>query len=66
VKAFKKACDQLSKQKEMQTAIASMAMQDSGPAADLGGAQQMEPPPNHGTAGPPKQEPQGGTSSDSE
>jgi hypothetical protein len=61
VKAFKKACDQLVKQKELQTALAAGAMQDSGPAKDLGGAEAMEPPPNHGTAGPPQQEPQGGS-----
>lgn len=44
VKAFLKACTQLEKQQELQQQMAAMALQGEGPAADLGAAEQMNPP----------------------
>ena len=46
VKLYAQACAQLQKQHELQQAIAGQALQGQGPAADLGGAEAMVPPPH--------------------
>lgn len=57
VKAFNKACQQMGKMQQLQQLMAAQGLAGQGPAADLGGADAMQPPPNHGTAGPPQPKP---------
>lgn len=42
---YAKACQQLGLQAEMKKALAAGAMQGQGPASDLGGAEDVQPPP---------------------
>jgi hypothetical protein len=56
VKAYSKACSMLQKQQELQQAIAEQGLAGTGPAADLGGADSMEPPP-HQEPAPPSEGP---------
>lgn len=44
VKAYKKACDQLGLAKQFKQLVAAQGMQGQGPAADLGGAEDIQPP----------------------
>jgi hypothetical protein len=46
VELYAKACSQIQKAQQLQQALAQGAMQDSGPAADPGGLQQLGPHPN--------------------
>lgn len=54
VTAYLKACTQMGKMQQLQQAVAAQGLAGQGPAADLGGAEAMQGPPNHGTAGPPQ------------
>lgn len=52
---YAKACQQLGKAEELQNAMAAQAVQGSGPAADMGGANDVQPPEPDGpkpAAGP--------------
>lgn len=44
VRAYLKACDQLNKAQQFKQAIATQGLQGAGPAADLGGTQDIQPP----------------------
>ncbi len=48
VKAYMKACDQLAKAQAFKQAIAVQGLQGQGPAADLGGTQDIQPPQQQG------------------